>query len=405
LTIDLTSGFWQMEMAADSREYTAFTVGKGTRYQWKVALMGLQGSPASFARLMDFLMRGLTGVLTYIDDVLVHTGCHKEMLQQLEGTLLRLRQFDLKMNVAKSIFGTSEVQYLGYTLRPEGVSPSKDKLGALRAFPPPTSPKQIREFVGICNYFRFLVPSFSRQAAPLLKLTRATAKWKEGPLPPEALTAFQDLKKALISKPIVGHPARDKRFILHTDGALGNAANAGGLGAVLMQEGDDGNDRVIAYASRQLKGYKKNYSAFLLEMQADVFGIEHFDVYLRAKQFTLFTDHKPMEKLGTVHKRTLNRLQVLMTEYDFTMQYWRGCDNAVADFLSRNAPEQEEIGNGSTDFWDRGAPMELVVDAILDITDTEESVEMAQHSDEKLNDVREYLISKTLMSREQRYAI
>jgi hypothetical protein len=281
-----------MEMAADSREYTAFTVGKGTRYQWKVALMGLQGSPASFARLMDFLMRGLTGVLTYIDDVLVHTGCHKEMLQQLEGTLLRLRQFDLKMNVAKSIFGTSEVQYLGYTLRPEGVSPSKDKLGALRAFPPPTSPKQIREFVGICNYFRFLVPSFSRQAAPLLKLTRATAKWKEGPLPPEALTAFQDLKKALISE-------RDKRFILHRDGSLGNAANAGGLGAVLMQEGNNGNDRVIAYASRQLKGYEKNYLAFLLEMQAAVFGIEHFDVYLRGKQFTLFTDHKPMEKLGT----------------------------------------------------------------------------------------------------------
>jgi hypothetical protein len=195
---------------------------------------------------MDFVMRGLKGVLTYIDDVLVHTGCHKEMLQRLEGTLLRLRRFGLKMNTAKSIFGTSEVQYLRYTLWPEGVSPSKDKLGALRAFPPPTSPKQIREFVGICNYFRFLVPSFSRRAAPLLKLTRATAEWKEGPLPPEALTAFQDLKKALISEPIVGHPSRDKRFILHTDGALGDAANAGGLGAVLMQEGDDSNDRVIA---------------------------------------------------------------------------------------------------------------------------------------------------------------
>jgi hypothetical protein len=129
------------------------------------------------------------------------------------------------------------------------------------------------------------------------------------------------------------------------------------------------------------------------------------DVYLRGKQFTLFTDHKPMEKLGTVHKRMLNCLQVLMTEYDFTMQYWRGCDNAVADFLSRNAPEQEEIGNGSTDFLDRGAPMELVVNAILDITDTEESVEMAQHRDEKLNNVREYLISTSLPTGEQRYAI
>jgi hypothetical protein len=146
-------------------------------------------------------------------------------------------------------------------------------------------------------------------------------------------------------------------------------------------------------------------SAFLLEMQAAVFRIEHFDVYLRGKQFTLFTNHKPMEKLGTVHKRTLNRLQVLMTEYNFTMQYRRGCDNAVADFLSRNALEQEEIGNGLTDFLDRGVPMELVVDAILDITDAEELVEMAQHRDEKLKNVREYLISKTLLTGEQRYAI
>jgi hypothetical protein len=126
----------------------------------------------------------------------------------------------------------------------------------------------------------------------------------------------------------VGHPASDKRFILHRDRALGDTANAGGLGAVLMQEGDDGNNRVIAYASRQLKGYEKNYLAFLLEMQAAMFGIEHYDVYLRGKQFTLFTDHKLMEKLGTMHKRTLNRLQVLMMEYDFTMQYQRGCDKA-----------------------------------------------------------------------------
>jgi hypothetical protein len=203
----------------------------------------------------------------------------------------------------------------------------------------------------------------------------------------------------------VGHPARDKRFILHTDGALGIATSAGGLGAVLMQEGDDGNNKIIAYASLQLMGYEKNYLAFLLEMQAALFGIEHFDVYLRGKQCTLFIDHKPLEKLGTVHKRTLNCLQVLMTEYNFTMQYQRGCDNAVADFLSRNKPEQEEIGNGSTDFLDRGALMELVVDAILDITDAEELVEMAQHRDEKLNDVREYLISKTLPTREPRYRI
>jgi hypothetical protein len=202
-----------------------------------------------------------------------------------------------------------------------GSEPEQEEVGSAQGILSTHFPKKIREFVGICNYFRFLVHSFSRRAATLLKLTTATVEWKEGPLPPEALAAFQDLRKALISEPIVGHPARDKRFILQTDGALGNTSNSGGLGAVVMQEGDDGNDRFIANALHQLKGYEKNYLAFLLEMQAAVFGIEHFDVYLRAKQFTLFIDHKPTEKLGTVHKHTLNHLQVLMIEYNFTMQY------------------------------------------------------------------------------------
>ena len=94
---DLTSGFWQQSLEESSRQYTAFTVpGKGTRYQWTVTPMGLQGSPASFARLIDYMMRGLKNVLTYIDDVLVHSPSHTEQLVQLENVFLRLRKYNLK---------------------------------------------------------------------------------------------------------------------------------------------------------------------------------------------------------------------------------------------------------------------------------------------------------------------
>ena len=113
-TIDLTSGFWQQSLEEESRQNTAFTVpGKGTRYQWTVTPMGLQGSQASFARLIDYVMRDLRGVLTYIDDVLVHT-CEAQ-LKLLEQCLLRLRKYNLKLKVAKSAFGASSVNYLGYT--------------------------------------------------------------------------------------------------------------------------------------------------------------------------------------------------------------------------------------------------------------------------------------------------
>ena len=130
-----------------------FTVpGKGTRYQWTVTPMGLQGSPASFARLIDVTMRGLQGVLTYIDDVLVHTFDHESQLALLEQTFLRLRKYNLKLNVAKSSFGALQVNYLGYTISGDGIAPGKEKLQAVRDFPVPTSVKQIREFVGLCNY-------------------------------------------------------------------------------------------------------------------------------------------------------------------------------------------------------------------------------------------------------------
>ena len=115
-TIDLTAGFWQQQLEESSRQYTAFSVpGKGARYQWKVTPMGLQGSPASFSRLMDYVMRDMKGVLTYVDDVLAHDRGHEAHLETVKKVLQRLRKYGLKLNVAKTIIGAQEVQYLGYT--------------------------------------------------------------------------------------------------------------------------------------------------------------------------------------------------------------------------------------------------------------------------------------------------
>ena len=153
-TIDLTSGFWQQSLEKGSRKYTAFTVpGKGTRYQWTVTPMGLQGSPASFARLIDYTMRGLSGVLTYIDDILVHNRGHIKHLENLEKVLLRLRKYGLKLNVAKSSFGAFEVTYLGYLIDKNGLKPGSEKLEAVKKLQAPNSVKKIREFIGLANYF------------------------------------------------------------------------------------------------------------------------------------------------------------------------------------------------------------------------------------------------------------
>ena len=335
--LDLTSGFWQQELEEESKQFTAFTVpGKGTRYQWTVTPMGLQGSPSSFARLIDYCMRGLKTVICYIDDVLCHSKTHEEHLQTLEKILLRLRKYNLKLNVKKSIFGASSITYLGYQLSGEGVGPGPEKLKAIRDFPMPTSVKKIREALGLTNYFRFLIPGFNKCSSQLSKLLKKDSGYKDGPMPEESQKAFEKLKSALSKAPVVAHPQPGLDFHLRTDASAGDANHPGGFGAVLTQEWPDGKERVISYASRALKPFEKNYSPYLLELAAAAWAIDNFHVYLKGRRFSLYTDHKPLETMSTIHKKTLNRLQQQMLEYDFSVHYLKGSDNGVADALSRS---------------------------------------------------------------------
>ena len=154
--------------------------------------MGLQGSPTSFARLIDYCMREIPGILTYeyIDDVLVHCPDHPSQLETLETAFLRLRKYGLKLNVAKSAFRAREVTYLGYRLTGEGISPGGAKLKAVSDLPAPTSVKQIREFVGLANYCCFLIPNFAFYAGIMTCLTKKSPVYEGGKLPEKANLAF-----------------------------------------------------------------------------------------------------------------------------------------------------------------------------------------------------------------------
>ena len=203
---------------------------------------------------------------------------------------------------------------------------------------PPKDPHEVRQFLGLCNFFRNHVKNFALITAPLTKLTRKDDEWKGGPLPSDALRAFQELQSILLSEPVMAYPRRDRPYALITDAACGDSdqKKPGGLGAILTQIDAKGDHHVLAYASRKLQQHEKNYTPFLLEMQAAVWAMDHFDTYLKGRPFTLFTDHRPLEKLGKVHTKTLNRLQEAMLAYDFEITYKKGSE-MPADFLSRNA--------------------------------------------------------------------
>ena len=334
-TLDLTSGFWQMLLHPKSRPYTAFTIPGMGQFQWVTSAMGLLGCPSTFQRLVEAVVRGLANIIVYIDDLIVHSNSHEEHLRSLDELFLRLRTHNLKVNLKKCVFGSKDVMYLGFHLTEEGIKPGTDKLKAVALTEPPKNVHEIRQFLGLCNFFRTHVRNFAQVSSPLTALTRKDSGWKTGPLPQEALKAFRELQTILCSEPVVDYPRRDRPYSLITDAALGDEKKEGGLGAILTQTNEKGEFCVIAYASRKLQKHEKNYTPFLLEMQAAIWAMDHFSTYLRGRPFKLYTDHKPLEKLGKVHTQTFNRLQEIMNTFDFTIEYKKGSE-MPADFLSRN---------------------------------------------------------------------
>ena len=335
-TLDISQAFYQISLNKNSRQFTSFTVpGKGS-FQFARLPMGLHSSPSSLSRVTNHLVKGIAGAIAYLDDVIVHSKSYSDHLGLIRQLFVRFRQFGLKLQPKKCELGAKEVTYLGYRISGEGVQAGKEKTEAIAAFPIPRTPRQVRQFCGLANYFRHMIPHFSKHSAKLTQLLTKNSSWVRGELPSQARQGFLHLRAELAKAPSLAFPDPNKMFHVFTDASLGSESSPGGLGAVLCQEGKDDLLVPVAYASRTLRDNEKGYSAFLIEMAAVVFAITHWHTYLYGRFFKVYCDHKPMVNLGSVHKRTLNRLQELMLEYNFELQYNPGNMNGPADALSRN---------------------------------------------------------------------
>ncbi len=144
---------------------------------------------------------------------------------------------------------------------------------------------------------------------------------------------YHKLKQALILEPIVDYPRKHRPYSLIVDPSTGTGEINGGLGAMLCQTDEDGEETVIAYASRQLLKHGKNHKPFIVEIQAMVWAMDHFDTYLRGRQFTVFTDHKLLETQSKRQDKTMNRLTEAFLKYNFVIKYKKGSE-MHADFLS-----------------------------------------------------------------------
>ena len=248
--LDLTAGFWQMLLETSSRPYTVFTVPGQGQFQWVTLPMGLLGCPASFQRMMEAIVKGLEGIIVYIDNLLVHSDTHEKQIDILEKPFQRLVQNGIKVNLDKCIFGDKNISYLGFWLTEKGIIQGSDKLKAIRDGAPPSNVHEVRQFLGLCNFFRNHVKNFAQISTPLTALTHKDNEWKARPLPADAMKAFKEMQTILVSEPVMAYPRRNRPYALITNASLGDSdqKKSRGLGAILTQIDEKGEHQVIAYA-------------------------------------------------------------------------------------------------------------------------------------------------------------
>ena len=327
-TLDLRSGYHQVEMDKTSQQYTAFATASGL-YEFCVLPFGLCNAPSTFQRLMHQVLHGLDWniCLIYLDDIIIFSRTFEEHLSRLRLVLDRLRAAKLTLNPSKCFFGQQSVLFLGHLISQNGVQPNPAKTQVVRDFPRPHNVKDIRAFIGLASYYRRFVKDFSSIAAPLTRLTRKSTpfQWDEA-----CETAFKRLKDALTTPPILAYPNLAQPFHLYVD------ASATGLGYILGQN-INGQDVVIAYGGRQLNKAECNYSTTEREALAVVEGIKKYQVYLHGQKFYVHTDHHALQWLMGIKDPTgkLARWALQLQHYDFEIIHRPGKSNGNADAISR----------------------------------------------------------------------
>ncbi|GJW92072.1 putative reverse transcriptase domain-containing protein [Tanacetum coccineum] len=297
--IDLRSGYHQLRVRDEDIPKTAFRT-RYEHYEFQVMPFGLTNAPAVFMDLMN-----------------------QEHANHLRIILELLRKEKLYAKFSKCDFWIRIVQFLGHLIDSQGLHVDPAKIEAVKNWTSPTTPTEVRQFLGLAGYYRRFIKGFSKIAKPLTKLTQKNKNYIWGE---EQESAFQLLKQKLYEAPILALPEGNDDFVVYCDASLQ------GLGAVLMQR-----EKVIAYASRQLKPHEENYTTHDLELGAVVFALKIWRHYLYGTKCTVFTNHKSLQHI--LRQKELNMRQrrwlELLTYYDCEFCYHPGKANVVADALSR----------------------------------------------------------------------
>ena len=340
--LDLSQGYYSIPICRQSQKICTTILPWG-KYAYTRLPMGVACAPDIFQSIMMDMLGDLDYVLVYIDDILIiqrEGESESDHLQKVETVLTRLQNKGFRANLRKSFFMQKQVEYLGFLLTSEGIRPQPKKVEAMDRMQPPTNPRQLKQFLGMVNFYRDVWPRRSHILAPLNKLTGIKTKkdWYWGK---EEEQAFMEAKEMLKKEALLSFPDFTKPFHLYTD------ASDRQLGATVVQEG-----KPLGFYTRKLNPAQKNYTVGERELLGIVEGLKAFEGILRGQELIVHTDHLNLLYSDMPSQRMV-RWRLLMEEFNPTVKHVAGKDNDAADALSRLDMKDEPM---DTTEWEMSNP-------------------------------------------------
>lgn len=329
-TLDLTKGYWQIPLASDSIEKSAFVTPKGL-FEFLVMPFGLKTASATFQRMMKVkVLQGLEDSTdAYIDDVEIDTVTFSEHINWLESVLKRLRKYNLTAKPSKCKIAFPSVDFVGHHVGSNAIRPKFALIHAVERFPRPLTKKDVRSFLGLVGFYRKFIDNFAHKAAALSDITRGkTSKiqWSK-----DCEKSFQLLKKELTKPPVLRPPDWHKEFVVQVD------ASNRGVGAILAQRYEKDSEHPVCFISRKLKPVEQFLSTTEKECLALVWSLCTLRYYLTGRTFLIQVDHNPLVWLDRVKDKNqkLLRWSLALQEFNFRVEYKKANAHTNADALSR----------------------------------------------------------------------
>ncbi|GBN61380.1 Transposon Tf2-6 polyprotein [Araneus ventricosus] len=344
-TIDFCKAYWQILLPEEMQDVLTFTTPFGT-FANRRLVFGLKTAASVFQALVDLLidelkLSGTTGIYAYQDDIVIGAHSFQEMHNKIRSVLDILIKYNLTLSPEKCVFFKSTIDYLGFNISHNKIQPITSNFLKITSFQPPRTVKQVRRFLGLCGFYRSLIPGFAELTECLTELTRKNVPFHWTPTHQEAFKKLQDV---FFTKPFVRLPDWDKPFVLNTD-ASGQA-----ISGILLQE-HEGKLHPISYYSKTLSNSERNYPAIKLELFAIYKSVHAFKTYLYNTNFKILTDSKPLLHYKKIASPTdiVSRWLLYLSEFQFTCEHIPGKENTLADFFSRFPVNRTEISNTPQD--------------------------------------------------------